>query len=86
MDGAAALKELPAIREAMEAYRVEHDAAGVVLLITDILEEGSQVLLMGDTEAAQRGLGIADEPEGVWMPGVLSRKKQVAAPIIAAGN
>ena len=30
------------------------------------------------------GLGIADEHDGVWMPGVLSRKKQVAAPIMAA--
>ena len=86
VDGAAALKELPAIREAMEAYRAEKNAAGVVLLITDILEEGSQVLLTGDTEVAQRGLGIEDKPEGVWMPGVLSRKKQVAAPIIAAGD
>ena len=28
--------------------------------------------------------GIADEHDGVWMPGVLSRKKQVAAPIMAA--
>ena len=36
------------------------------------------------TEAAQKGLGIADEHDGVWMPGVLSRKKQVAAPIMAA--
>ena len=31
-----------------------------------------------------KGLGIADEHDGVWMPGVLSRKKQVAAPIMAA--
>ena len=44
------------------------------------MEEGSQVLLEGETEAAQKGLGIADEHDGVWMPGVLSRKKQVAAP------
>ena len=31
-----------------------------------------------------RKAGIADVAEGVWMPGVLSRKKQVAAPILAA--
>ena len=59
-------------------------AGGIVLCITDIMEEGSQVLLEGETEAAQKGLGIADEHDGVWMPGVLSRKKQVAAPIMAA--
>ena len=83
VDGAAALKELPEIRQAMTAYREEHNGAGLVLLVTDILEEGSTVLFDGDTEIAQKGLGIEDKPEGVWMPGVLSRKKQVAAPILA---
>ncbi len=72
------------IREAMRAYAAEKGADGIVLCITDIMEEGSQVLLEGETEAAQKGLGIADEHDGVWMPGVLSRKKQVAAPIMAA--
>ena len=86
VDGAAALKELPEIRRAMTAYREEHNGAGLVLLVTDILEEGSTVLFDGDTAVAQKGLGIEDKPEGVWMPGVLSRKKQVAAPIIAAAE
>ena len=44
------------------------------------------MLLEGDTESAQKGLSISDEHDGVWMPGVLSRKKQVAAPIIAAAE
>ena len=79
-----ALDQLPALREAMEAYRKDKGADGLVLCVTDIIEEGSQVLMCGDTEAAQKGLGIADVPEGVWMPGVLSRKKQVAAPILAS--
>ena len=61
-------------------------ADGIVLCVTDIMEEGSQVLFEGDTELAQKGLGIADEHDGVWMPGVLSRKKQVAAPILAAAE
>ena len=86
VDGAAALEQLDAIREAMEAYRTAKGGDGLVLLITDILEEGSTVLMCGETAVAQKGLGIADAPEGVWMPGVLSRKKQVAAPIIAAAE
>lgn len=86
VDGAAALERLDAIRAAMEAYRTEKGGDGLVLLITDILEEGSTVLMCGDTAVAQKGLGIEDKPEGVWMPGVLSRKKQVAAPIIAAAE
>lgn len=84
VDKSRALGMIPEIREAMRAYAAEKAADGIVLCLTDIMEEGSQVLLEGDTEAAQKGLAIEDVAEGVWMPGVLSRKKQVAAPILAA--
>ena len=84
VDKSRALGMIPEIREAMRAYAAEKAADGIVLCLTDIMEEGSQVLLEGDTEVAQKGLEIADVAEGVWMPGVLSRKKQVAAPILAA--
>lgn len=84
VDKSRALGMIPEIREAMRAYQAEKGADGIVLCVTDIMEEGSQVLLEGETAAAQKGLGIEDVPEGVWMPGVLSRKKQVAAPILAA--
>lgn len=82
----AALAQLAEIRAAMEAYREQQGADGIVLCVTDIMEEGSQVLMSGDTAAAERGLGVEACEEGVWMPGVLSRKKQVAAPILAAAE
>ncbi len=84
VDKSRALGMIGEIREAMRAYQAEKAADGIVLCITDIMEEGSQVLLEGDTATAQKGLQIEDVAEGVWMPGVLSRKKQVAAPILAA--
>ena len=84
VDKSRALGMIDEIREAMRAYQAEKSADGIVLCVTDIMEEGSQVLFEGATEVAQKGLGIADEHDGVWMPGVLSRKKQVAAPIMAA--
>lgn len=84
VDKSRALGMIPEIREAMRAYQADKAADGIVLCITDIMEEGSQVLLEGDTATAQKGLQIEDVAEGVWMPGVLSRKKQVAAPILAA--
>lgn len=86
VDKSRALGMIDEIREAMRAYAAEKGADGIVLCVTDIMEEGSQVLLEGDTEFAQKGLSISDEHDGVWMPGVLSRKKQVAAPIIAAAE
>ena len=86
VDKSRALGMVPEIREAMRAYQADKGADGIVLCVTDIMEEGSQVLLEGDTAVAQKGLGITDEAEGVWCPGVLSRKKQVAAPILAAAE
>ena len=86
VDKSRALGMVPEIREAMRAYQADKGADGIVLCVTDIMEEGSQVLLEGDTAIAQKGLGITDEAAGVWCPGVLSRKKQVAAPILAAAE
>ena len=83
VDKTRALGMVDEIRTEMRAYQKAKGADGIVLCITDIMEEGSQVLLEGDTAAAQKGLKIADVAEGVWMPGVMSRKKQVAAPILA---
>lgn len=83
---ATALDVLDALRASMEAYRTKAGADALVLCVTDIMEEGSQVLMCGDTEIPSRALGIEDAKAGVWMPGVMSRKKQVAAPILAAGE
>lgn len=80
------LEQAAELREAMEAYRTEHEGDTLVLLVTDIIEEGSQVFVCGDAAIAEKGLNITACPEGVWMPGVLSRKKQVAAPLIEAAE
>ncbi|MEF9841753.1 MAG: manganese-dependent inorganic pyrophosphatase [Raoultibacter sp.] len=55
-----------------------------LLLVTDIIAEGSQFLVEGDPTTVERVFGITCAPGGTWMPGVLSRKKQVAAPILGA--
>lgn len=58
----------------------------VVVILTDIVREGSELLAVGDVDLACTALGAEELREGaVWMPGVMSRKKQVAAPICARG-
>lgn len=55
----------------------------VLLLVTDIMAEGSQFLCEGNCRTVNRAFDIdCDVPGGVWMPGILSRKKQVAAKIL----
>lgn len=80
------LEQAAELRAAMEEYRAANEGDTLVLLVTDIIDEGSQVFICGETAVAEKGLGIEACDEGVWMPGVLSRKKQVAAPLIACAE
>lgn len=56
------------------------DAA--LMMLTDIIVEGSDFVPAGDTAFIADAFGISFEGGPVWMPGVLSRKKQVAAKLI----
>ena len=55
----------------------------VLFFATDILAEGSQFICEGDTAFVSDVFDVDLNGKSVWMPGVLSRKKQVAAPILA---
>ena len=55
----------------------------VLVLVTDILAEGSTFLVEGNHAVVDSVFGI-DSSQAVWVEGILSRKKQVAAPILAA--
>lgn len=80
------LEDVRALRIAMDDYRRENDCETLVLVVTDVVREGSQVLLCGSVSLPERALGISDAPEGAWMPGVMSRKKQIVAPILVASD
>ena len=55
----------------------------VVLMVTVFMADGSEFIIEGNTRIAEKAFGIEVQPEGGnWMPGVLSRKKQVAARIL----
>lgn len=69
------------IREFLKELREKHDYAYVLLLVTDIFEEGSMFIVEGLHGQIDRVFGI-DSSKSVWVPGILSRKKQVAAPLL----
>ncbi len=70
------------VRSALEEMRAAggHDLA--LLMATDIVREGSEVFAVGKTRIAERALGVSFADGSAWMPGVLSRKKQVAARLV----
>lgn len=71
------------IREYMHEIRERNNYDFVLLLVTDIFAEGSQFIVEGDHHKVDRVFAI-DSSKSVWMPGILSRKKQVAARLLGA--
>jgi manganese-dependent inorganic pyrophosphatase len=70
----------------LEADIVKLKAEGnrhtVLLLLTDIMKEGSELLVVSDNdELTQAAFGKATTDGKVWLDGVLSRKKQVVPPL-----
>jgi manganese-dependent inorganic pyrophosphatase len=62
----------------MRALKSEGDRHTVMLLLTDIIKEGSQLLVVSDDASLVEGaFDVKLENSQVWLPKVLSRKKQV---------
>ena len=59
----------------------------MLLLLTDILNEGSQILVAGpNPEIVEKTFNVELVESTAFLPGVLSRKKQVVPPITSAIN
>ncbi|RRS10715.1 manganese-dependent inorganic pyrophosphatase [Pseudoalteromonas sp. J010] len=62
--------------------KAEGNRHSVMLLLTDIMKEGSQILIASDDEAIiAKAYNVEPEASKVWLDGVLSRKKQVVPPL-----
>ncbi|WP_133405450.1 manganese-dependent inorganic pyrophosphatase [Parashewanella tropica] len=64
------------------ALKEEGNRHTVMLLLTDIMKEGSELLVVSDdADLSEKAYKIASENGRSWLPGVLSRKKQVVPPL-----
>jgi manganese-dependent inorganic pyrophosphatase len=70
--------------EALGALREREGHALSALMLTDILAKGTDLLVAGDTSAVERAFGQPSEDGVLDLPGVMSRKKQVAPKLMAA--
>jgi manganese-dependent inorganic pyrophosphatase len=69
----------------MNSKAKEADLDMVMLLLTDILNEGSEVLVAGPKpQIAEKAFKVTLKDNSAFLDGVLSRKKQVVPPITAA--
>lgn len=57
----------------------------LILMVTDIIEGGSELIVAGDEkEVISRAFNIKLDGSSVYLPGIISRKKQVIPPLTAA--
>jgi manganese-dependent inorganic pyrophosphatase len=70
--------------EAMKRERDNKDLAMYALMVTDVLSKGTDLLVAGDTQAVARAFGKPAEDGVIELPGVMSRKKEVAPTLLQA--
>ena len=77
MDSEKLLERKEEFLSAMRGIRQEHSFNTVVLMITDVLLDGSQLLFVGDEDTIRQAFNLKGHDNCVFLPKVMSRKKQV---------
>ena len=55
----------------------------VILMLTDVLLEGTQIIYFGNDETIRQAFNVTPKDNTVFLPRVMSRKKQVI-PMLSA--
>ena len=63
--------------DAMRSLKDERHYDLVILMLTDVLQEGSALLYVGSDETIRNAFSVEPKDNEVFLPGVMSRKKQV---------
>ena len=82
VDLPAILRREQEIRAYLRSLVDERGYEFVLFVATDIIAEGSQFISEGNKRIVERAFNISCAGGSTWMPGILSRKKQVAPRIL----
>ena len=62
----------------IQALKEEKGHHSVFLMLTDIMKEGTELLIASDDESVvEKAFGVAPADGKAWLPGIMSRKKQI---------
>jgi manganese-dependent inorganic pyrophosphatase len=81
--GDALLARKDELLAAMRKERQDKDFHMYALMVTDVLSKGTELLVAGDTASVARAFGVQAQDSVIELPGVMSRKKQVAPKLLA---
>jgi manganese-dependent inorganic pyrophosphatase len=82
--GRSLLDRKAELLEALDGARTAKGYPFAALMVTDILSKGTDLLVAGDPGPVERALGVETEDGVIPLPGVMSRKKQVAPKLLGA--
>lgn len=77
VDSAGVLRRRQDLLRLMESHAKKKGLDLVVLMLTDVLLEGSQILYVGDDETIRQAFNVTPKDHSAFLPKVMSRKKQV---------
>ena len=77
LDSASMLLRKAELLEEMKAISDKTDVSLVILMLTDVLLEGSYLFYLGDDDIISQAFGVTSKDNEVFLPNVMSRKKQV---------
>ena len=69
--------------ELMERIAKEKGFSMVILMLTDVLLEGTQLIYLGNDETIEQAFNVQPRDNTIFLPGIMSRKKQVI-PMLSA--
>ena len=67
----------------MRKTMVEKGFSMMILMLTDVLLEGTQIIYLGDDDTIRQAFNVSPKDHTVFLPRVMSRKKQVI-PMLSA--
>ena len=83
MDSDKLLQRKDEFLKLMASIRKEKGFDMVIMMVTDVLLEGTQLLFVGDRETIRQAFNVEDVEDVVFLPKIMSRKKQVI-PMLSA--
>jgi manganese-dependent inorganic pyrophosphatase len=84
--GRAVFERSAELRDAVEAHRARHDHVLFALMLTDILAQHTRLIVAGNEALAERAFEQHVQNGVIELPGVMSRKKQVAPGLLGAAS
>jgi manganese-dependent inorganic pyrophosphatase len=82
--GDGVLERRDELLEEIARQREAHGHVLYALMVTDILAKGTRMLVAGDAAPVERSFGRPVVDGAIDLPGVMSRKKQVAPKLLGA--